>query len=138
MRFLAMKEILRFPSDRLVHISVNFPENEKERIELSVLDNMLFGYYEEQKVAEFWYPFKSKIDFSRLKLHFSNPIALDHFLNSFGPEGTEIEEILDSDRRAIRILCSSDDEFIEMRQLLGITSRKSNEIKAEDLKELLR
>jgi len=51
LRWQAMSRILKWPADRLVHISVNYPENDQEKIELTLLDNAASGFYEQDKLT---------------------------------------------------------------------------------------
>lgn len=139
MRWQACKKILKFEDDRKVMISMNYPENEQEKIELSLLDNMIFGMYLEQPLAELVYPHRHKIDLENIRVHFSNPIDMKTFVSGFGPDGVENINFVDqSDRHTISIVCKNDKEMIEMRKLLGITEKKSNAIDASVLKEILK
>ena len=56
MRWQAMKHILKYGDDFPVTIGLSFPENEAERIELSILDNMPFGQYDLEATAELIMP----------------------------------------------------------------------------------
>jgi 3'-phosphoadenosine 5'-phosphosulfate sulfotransferase (PAPS reductase)/FAD synthetase len=46
-----MKRILKWPEDRPVQISVNYPANEQEKLELTLLDNASAGFYEGDKLT---------------------------------------------------------------------------------------
>jgi hypothetical protein len=87
MRWHAMKNVLKYADDRPVWISLNFPTNEKEKIELSLLDNMRFGAYDEQALAELVYPHIESIVLEDFKIDLGNPISLKDLINGVGPEG---------------------------------------------------
>lgn len=74
MRFRAMKEILRWPDDKKIQISVNFPSNEAEKIELALLDNQNFGFYNELAAEELISPVMSDIDTGLIELPFEPTI----------------------------------------------------------------
>lgn len=138
-RFLALRDILKIKPDSSVWISVNYPESEKEKIELSLLDNMTSGSYVEQQLAEMIYPYREEIDLKTFKLNFTEGTDLEKFLEGFGPgpDPEDIDEISDSDRHTISIFCKDDDEMLEMRRLLGIEDKKQNKIEAPALKALI-
>jgi len=139
MRWLALKEIFKCPPDTLLQISLNFPKNKAERIELSLLDNYEAGIYLEQPTGELLYPYKDKIDLSMYRFSFTNPTDLKTIVDGFGPDGHQDIEFVDkSDRHAITINCESDEEMIEMKTLLGIEESKKNSIDASILKEILK
>lgn len=137
MRFYAMKDVLKVGPDSDVWISLNYPASEKEKVELSLLDNMTAGSYVEQQLAELLFPYKDELNLETFKLNFSEGLDLKRFLDGFGPSDLpDIEETPDSDRRTISIVCRSDDEVLEMRKLFQIEDRKTNRIEAEDVKRL--
>ena len=86
MRWHAMREVLHYPDDKPIWISLNFPESEKEKIELSLLDNMRFGYYEEDKLAELVYPHIEEIKLEDFKVDVGEPINLKDIVERFGPD----------------------------------------------------
>jgi len=86
MRWHAMREVLHYPDDKPIWISLNFPESEKEKIELSLLDNMRFGYYEEDKLAELVYPHVEDIRLEDFKVDVGEPIDLKGIIERFGPD----------------------------------------------------
>jgi len=53
-------------------LTVN-PKSEKEKIELSLIDNDRAGYYEDQQLAELIYPFKDELDLAGLKVDLRVP-----------------------------------------------------------------
>ena len=137
-RWLVLKELWKCPDDMLIQISLNFPENERERIELSLLDNLASGIYLEQPLAELLYQYKSDINLSMYRFPFSNPTDLGTIVDGFGCDGhQDIEFVEKSDRHSIIINCKSDEEMIEMRELLGIDESKKNTIDASILKDIL-
>lgn len=139
MRWLVLKEAWKCPSDMLVQISVNFPKTEAERIELSLLDNYEAGIYLEQPTGELLYPYKDEIDLSMFRFSFTNPTDLKTIVDGFGPDGYQDIEFVDkSDRHSITINCESDEEMIEMKELLGIEESKKNAIDASLLKDILK
>jgi len=86
MRWQAMKHILKWPDEREVWISLNFPENEKEKIELSLLDNMRFGQYIEQELAELTYPYIGAIELEQFDIDLKEPVNLKSIIEDFGPD----------------------------------------------------
>jgi len=86
MRWQAMKHILKWPDNREVWISLNFPENEKEKIELSLLDNMRFGQYIEQELAELTYPYIEEIELEEFDIDLKEPVNLKSIIEDFGPD----------------------------------------------------
>jgi hypothetical protein len=138
-RYHALKDIIKINPESEVWISLNYPENEKEMIELSLLDNMPAGTYVEQALAELLYPYRSEIDLSTFKIPFTDGTDLQKFLEGFGPTSVDDIELEDeSDRKTISVVCSDDDELLEMRGLLGIEEQKTNSIKAVELRKLLK
>jgi len=91
MRWQAMKNILKYSDDKPIWISLNFPENEKEKIELSLLDNMRFGQYDEQALAELVYPHIEDINLEDFKIDVGEPINMKNLIEFFGPnlDGSE-------------------------------------------------
>lgn len=85
MRWQAMKHILNYGDDFLITIGLSFPENEAERIELSILDNMPFGQYDIQAVAELAVPHIEVPKLESLKLNIDEPIDLKNIIEQFGP-----------------------------------------------------
>jgi len=86
MRWHAMKTILKYPDDKLVWISLNFPENEREKIELSLLDNMRFARYDEQALAELVYPYIGEIELEKFDIDLKEPVNLKSIIEDFGPD----------------------------------------------------
>lgn len=86
MRLLAMKQILKWPSDKKVQISLNFPENKQEKIELAFLSNMRFGQNDEQKIAELTLPFVETLDIETLKIDIYKPVQLKQIIETFAPD----------------------------------------------------
>jgi len=87
MRWHAMKHILKWPEEREVWISLNFPENEKEKIELSLLDNMRFGQYIEQELAELVYPYIEEIELEDYSIDLTEPwMDLKQVVERVGPD----------------------------------------------------
>jgi hypothetical protein len=89
MRYQAMKHVLNWPEDKPVWISRNFPENEKEKIELALLDNMVFGIYEDDKLAELVYPYKDEIQLENFEVNLAKPVDLKEILGQFASIGEE-------------------------------------------------
>lgn len=136
-RFFALRDVLKVQGDRKVWISLNYPETEAEKIELSILDNMAFGGYLEQPLAELLYPVKDALDLASLRIPLSEGVDLEKFISGFGPSETEdIVPMPESDRRTISVVCADDDDLLTMRDLLGIDG-KTNEIKSEELRRIL-
>ena len=112
MRYFAMRDVLKFAPDREITISMNYPESEKEKIELSLLDNMIAGVYLEQDLAEMLFPFQSEIDLENYKLPFANPTDLSSFLKSFAPDLPDPNPdppIEQTSEVMIEVLCSNKD-----------------------------
>jgi len=86
MRWQAMKNILKYPNDKVIWISLNFPENEKEKIELSLLDNMRFGEYEVEKLAELVYQHIDEIELEDYKVDVGETVDLKSLIGDFAPE----------------------------------------------------
>jgi len=103
MRWQAMKHILKWPDDREVWISVNFPESEKEKIELSLLDNMRFGQYIEQELAELAYPYIEEIELEEFDIDLKEPVNLKSIIEDFGPDLDGEEE--NSNKNNEYIIC---------------------------------
>jgi len=138
LRYKAMKEILKIRDSAKVMISLNFPENEKEKIELSLLDNMPSGSYVEQALAELIYPYREEINLKDFRIPLTPGTDLDKFLEGFGPgEVPEIEELTRSDRHAVAVVCTDDDDLLDMRELLGVDG-KENEITSTEMREILK
>jgi len=138
MRFFALRDILKIKPEREVWISLNFPESEKEKIELSLLDNMTSGSYIDQQLAELIYPYRDMIPLQEYRLNFNPGVDLKKFLEGFGPtEIPDIDLLDESDRHTISIYCRNDEELIEMREMLGISDKKTNKIEATELKSIL-
>jgi len=136
-RFFALRDVLKIPNDRRVWISLNYPETDAEKIELSLLDNMTFGTYLEQPLAELLYPVREALDLASLRIPLSDGIDLEKFIAGFGPSNVEdVVPMPESDRRTISVVCADDDDLLTMRDLLGIDG-KTNEIKSEELRALL-
>jgi hypothetical protein len=92
MRWHAMKSILKFGPGNPVWISLNFPRNEAERIELALLDNQRSGIYIEEKLAELIYPIKSQIILEDFKIDLSKTVTLKDFIGRYGPNADGQEE----------------------------------------------
>jgi len=89
MRWQAMKHILKWPADKLIWISLNYPESEKEKIELALLDNMIFGIYEDAKLAELIFPYREEIKLEDFEVNLKQPVDLKALLGEFAPAGGE-------------------------------------------------
>ncbi len=139
MRWQAMKHILKWPDDREVWISINFPENEKEKIELSLLDNMRFGQYIEQELAELTYPYIDEIELEEFDIDLKEPVNLKNIIEDFGPDldgedEDEIPEIDDSPALTKygdlyqlgrhRLLCGDATKEGDVKRLMG--GKKAN------------
>jgi len=99
MRWQAMKNILEYPDDKPTWISLNYPESEAEKIELALLDNMRFGTYMEDELAELVYPHIDEIDLSDYKVDLGEPASLEDLISDYGPDAEgedEVPEIDDS------------------------------------------
>jgi hypothetical protein len=86
MRYKVMTEVLKWPADKKIHVCLNFPSNQAERLELSFLDNQTFGFYNELEVAELVKPVESELDMALLQVSFENPMPLRMVLDSFKAE----------------------------------------------------
>lgn len=145
MRWQACKKILLFPDDKEVWISLNYPESEREKIELSLLDNMQLAIYLEQDLAEMLSPYQEEIDLSRYKLNVKNyTVDLKKFVSDYGPgdsgnSDSSREESCrqpgESENHVIAIVCESEEELIEIRDILGIAM---NHIEAEAFKNFIK
>lgn len=77
MRLRALREL----GYKKVWITVIEPENEKEKIEISLSDNQRFGYYQEDELAELIYDFKDEINLEDFKVDLSVPsVGVDDIL----------------------------------------------------------
>jgi len=84
LRYQAMARILKWPEDKMVQISVNYPGTEQEKLELTLLDNASSGFYEEDKLAAL------AIEQPELKL--------DEFNVEIGPEKITLQEVVTKNR----------------------------------------
>ena len=87
MRLAAMKHVLNYSDDKMLWISLNFPETEAEKIELSFLDNMKFGFYLEQAVAELTMPHIKDLNIEKISLDMGKPVSLKDVLSEFADVG---------------------------------------------------
>jgi DNA modification methylase len=83
-----------------VWVSVQKDLTEKEKIELSLVDNDRAGEFDDQKLAELIYPFKDEIKLEDFKVDLGKPIDLGMVLDRFGPTG---EDDFDADAEAEKI-----------------------------------
>jgi hypothetical protein len=90
MRYKAMKEVLKYPDDKLITVSVNFPSGEAEKIELSFLDNQSFGFYNELEVAELINPLKEELDLDFLSIEVAQPLNIRTVLENFSQDEGEL------------------------------------------------
>jgi hypothetical protein len=89
MRWHAMKDVLHYADDKPIWISLNFPRTEAEKIELSILDNMKFGFYQDQQLAELLQPHLEEIDLESFRVDLGQGIDLKHLIERFGPSEEE-------------------------------------------------
>jgi len=94
MRWQAMENILKYSDDKLVWISLNYPEGEKEKIELSLLDNQRFGQYDEQALAELVYPYLEEINLEDFKVDIGEPMGLKDLIEDYAPNLDEVRKTL--------------------------------------------
>lgn len=87
MRWNAMKHVLNYSPDKKLWISLNFPETEAKKIELSLLDNMKFGFYIEQSVAELAMPYIGELKIDKISLDMGKPTSLKDVLSEFADVG---------------------------------------------------
>ena len=92
MRWHAMKHVLHIPDDHEIWVSLNFPTNEAERIELSLMDNQKFGTYEKQKLAELTFPHIEEINLETYKISIDEPVSLKNVLKGFGSVGDDEQD----------------------------------------------
>jgi len=137
MRWRAMKEILGWPPDKLVHISVNYPESEAEKLELSFLDNQSFGFYNELEVASLIRPHAEEMDLDFLSIESRSPVALRTILDDW-EEDEGMVPVLDiydgSAPMGNRVPISGDWTVVGVGNYCGIVPRTM----AEPVVELLR
>jgi len=133
MRWQAMKNILNYSDDKSIWISLNYPENEKEKIELSLLDNMRFGQYDEQALAELVYPHIEEIELEDYRIDVGEPISLKDVIEDYAPDldGREDEVPEIDDSPAItkmgdlftlgrhRLLCGDATKEEDVKRLMG-------------------
>ena len=105
MRWNAMIHILKWSNDKQIQISLNYPENEAERIELSLLDNMGFGVYEEDKLAELASPYTGILNFSDLEVNIEEPLKMDALMEKFSPVGIDEQGRLDQLAEKVKVQC---------------------------------
>lgn len=135
MRLRALKDL----GQESVAVSIINPKSEAEKIQYSLSDNDRVGYYEDQILAELVYPYRKDIIMEDFRVDISAPVDLKTVVDGFGPDGVEEPEFMsESDRRTISVICRSDDELLEMRDLLGLSAKKSNAIEAVDLKAIIK
>jgi len=77
MRYRVLKDVLKWPRTKQLYISLNFPETEAEKIELSLLDNQSFGLYNELEVANLVRPHRKDIDMDMLSISIGPPLQLE-------------------------------------------------------------
>jgi len=92
MRYQAMRHRLKYKPDVKIQISLNFPENEAERIRLALRANQRFGEYDDQAVAELVDPYKEEIPLSEYAIDTKEQTPLDAIVEKFGPGPMLIEE----------------------------------------------
>jgi hypothetical protein len=93
-RLVAMRELLGVGPEEKVNIAVCFPETEAEKVRISLLDNMTFGSYVEQQLAELTYGFKDDPALAGLRVNFSYGVDLKEILDSVGPSAPLTEKEL--------------------------------------------
>jgi len=92
MRWHAMKTILKVPADSKIWISLSFPENEAERLELSLRDNQRYGSYDMDKLAEMTWNQMGKIDISEFRIDIGKSTPLESIMTQYGPRIDVVEE----------------------------------------------
>lgn len=137
MRHLAMTKILKWTPDHPVHIILNFPKSEAEKIAISLRANAQYGEYEEQALAELLYNHRTELDLRSINVDLGSAVNMEKFVDGFAPEGMDIDFIEDSGRRSITIICDSDEEMITLRKHLEIADQKMNIIKGSKVIEMI-
>jgi hypothetical protein len=94
-RLVAMRQVLGVPDDEVVQISLCFPETEAQKLRLSILDNMTFGSYVEQQLAELTYGFKDDPELAGLRVAFSYGVDLKEVTDSVGPSDQAEKDLTD-------------------------------------------
>jgi len=92
MRYRVLKDVLKWPRGKPIYISLNFPETEAEKIELSILDNQAFGLYNELEVANLVRPYADQIDMDMISFSVSPPMLLETIAFDYGAI-EEMEEL---------------------------------------------
>jgi len=77
MRYRAMKEILGYSDDEMVEVCVVTPRSYAEKIEISLLDNQSFGFYDTLEVAKLIKPHVNELDMGMLAVDIESPISLE-------------------------------------------------------------
>lgn len=98
MRYRAMTEILRWPPEREIVVAVTYPESEAEKIELSILDNQAFGFYDELKLAELVGPVLPELETNLLAVDISPPVSLEGLVSSLQAALIPQEALLPEDQ----------------------------------------
>ena len=89
-RWLAAKHILKWPDSKKVMISINYPENEAEKLFLSMVDNMEFAQYQDEKLAEIAFKHRADLEilgFEKLDVNLGRRTPAERILKTFGPDG---------------------------------------------------
>lgn len=105
MRWQAMKHILKYPDNKLIWISLNFPKNEAEKIELALLDNMKFGKTDEQALAELIYPHVEEINLEDYNIDRSESVNISRMLDDFAPGEIKEQARLDKLAEKEKVKC---------------------------------
>lgn len=137
MRYKAMKEILKWPADKDIQISVNFPESEAEKLELSFLDNQTFGFYNELEVANLIRPEADKLDLDILAINIGPPVGLEAILTDFNEDEAKVplvDNVIDDLAITSRIPISGDLNVVGVGAYCCIISR----IVTDEVVELLK
>ena len=126
MRYKAMREVLKWKDDAPVQISVNFPESEAEKLELSFLDNQTFRFYNELEVANLIKPEAGNLDLDMLAINVALPIDLDTILTDFDDEQQKVpvvDDLFDNRKRSGRVFISADLNIVGIGAYTCVISR---------------
>lgn len=76
-----------------IWVSVVYPKNEAEEIEIALADNEEMGFYQEQELAEIIYPYREQISLERYSVHLGKKTDLSELLGKIMPNEIIEDEV---------------------------------------------